>query len=571
MRVALITSQWPGVRMGGIGTYTFQAAAALAAAGHEPHVFTFTLPQGTPLPAGAVVHEIANLAASVAAGHCNAQQAAQVAGGGEAIYRLALGALLCQALLEAHVKTPFAVVEAPEYEALALPLLLAANVDLPVITHIHSGSAVGRQGNGLPTTPADVATDALECAAMLGAAGLCAPSQAVVHATTAFVPLNRTVDVMPLPFQWNTAAPFVPPPQDGPIVFVGRLEQLKGADLLAAALPKFLSHCPTAHVQIIGPDTPTAPGGGSMQKWMQQTIGPRFNEHVTFHGQQDPAFITAALQHCSFCVIPSRYESFSYIGCQAMTSGRTALLTTGIGTHELLGDAAMAFTAGSSQDLAAKLETLWDDRSLLLQLSAVAHDRAQHILAPATIAAQRLAFYERIIAERHSPLRITLNHWLKKLPIQYSAALASPLVGKACALGGITIHLPMSKDVILHHSISPGRRLLAVMERIAAGKKAASVMLYGAGRFTSRLLSEWYLWESAGHTIVGLIDDDPRFAENSYHLNLPIASRVAVEARARAGEPVPPIILSTDTLQSQFWDNTATLRNLGVSVVKLYD
>src|SRR6516162_236037 len=45
MRIAFLTHQWPGARMGGIGAAVRQTALALAQAGHDVHVFTFTLPQ----------------------------------------------------------------------------------------------------------------------------------------------------------------------------------------------------------------------------------------------------------------------------------------------------------------------------------------------------------------------------------------------------------------------------------------------------------------------------------------------------------------------------------------------
>ena len=64
MRIALLTHQFPGVRLGGIGAYTLHAARALAR-GHEPHVFTFTLPEDVrrSLPSGVIVHEVNDLAA----------------------------------------------------------------------------------------------------------------------------------------------------------------------------------------------------------------------------------------------------------------------------------------------------------------------------------------------------------------------------------------------------------------------------------------------------------------------------------------------------------------------------
>src|SRR5438876_6679564 len=87
MRIALLTHQWPGTRMGGIGTAVRQCAAALAAEGHDVHVFTPTI--GAALvalaPAGVRVHEVDDLATRVHDGKVPAQLAAAINAGGEGI------------------------------------------------------------------------------------------------------------------------------------------------------------------------------------------------------------------------------------------------------------------------------------------------------------------------------------------------------------------------------------------------------------------------------------------------------------------------------------------------------
>src|SRR5438105_6540621 len=63
MRIALLTHQWPGARMGGIGAAVRQCAAALAGAGHDVHVFTPAIgPELLALaPEAVTVHEVDDL------------------------------------------------------------------------------------------------------------------------------------------------------------------------------------------------------------------------------------------------------------------------------------------------------------------------------------------------------------------------------------------------------------------------------------------------------------------------------------------------------------------------------
>jgi hypothetical protein len=67
MRIALLSHQWPGARMGGIGSCVRQTALALAGDGHDVHVFTLTLPADVRMrvPAGITVHEAADLAQAI--------------------------------------------------------------------------------------------------------------------------------------------------------------------------------------------------------------------------------------------------------------------------------------------------------------------------------------------------------------------------------------------------------------------------------------------------------------------------------------------------------------------------
>jgi hypothetical protein len=118
---------------------------------------------------------------------------------------------------------------------------------------------------------------------------------------------------------------------------------------------------------------------------------------------------------------------------------------------------------------------------------------------------------------------------------------------------------------------TPGRRLLEIMRKLAPSQGgSAKVVLYGAGKHTSRLLSERQLWERAGHRIVGIIDDHPRYALRPVYMDLPVYSIADARDVARRGQFTSAIVLSTDTYEDQFWLQTAQLREAGVGVYRLY-
>ncbi len=578
MRIAFLTQQFPHTRMGGIGAYTVSAAAALAAADVDAHIFTFTLPDDVraklPTLAPRVrVHEVADLAQRVAAGTLAAELSAAIQIGGDVTYRLAMAALLSDAALAAHAAMPFDVIEAPEYEALGVPLALrlanmaggAAGEKWPaLVTHLHSGSAINRRGNNLPTTAGDLAVDALELAAIQLADAVCAPSEAVVRETRVGLPFERAVEVIPLAVQREGAEGYTPPPANGPIVFVGRLERLKGADVLIHAANAFLSRCAEARIVIIGPDSPTAPansGFQSMQQWMKSKLDAALHGRVEFTGELPPSEVSRYERAGSFVVVPSLFESFSLVAAGALAQGRPVIVSSGIGTTEVVGDAGMTFARGDAAALADAMEKLWGDAELLAELSKRAYARARERFDPAVVVPKRLAFYERVAAAAQGFDAATMDRRLAGIPAPFAGALVRPLVSLTEHLAGIRTGA----------TLTPGQRLLEIMERLKKANGApAQVLLYGAGRHSARVLAEKHLWESQGHRVVGFVDDAPRWNSGGAHLGLPVQTGSKILAQAIARQTLCPVVLSSDTFEDQFWEKTASLRGAGVRVLRLY-
>ena len=116
--------------------------------------------------------------------------------------------------------------------------------------------------------------------------------------------------------------------------------------------------------------------------------------------------------------------------------------------------------------------------------------------------------------------------------------------------------------------VTPGARLVRRLAlQVPALGEGVGFYLYGAGRHTARLLMEKGRWEEKGHRLLGLIDDHPRFVETPECFGLPVMSVAAAVGRLAGGDVV---VLSTDTFEDQFWQQTEPLRERGVTVYRLY-
>jgi glycosyltransferase involved in cell wall biosynthesis len=554
MKIAFLTHQFPGVRGGGIGTYVLQAARALAAAGHEPLIFTPILPGDSAkiraelATARVQLVEVPDLAACV--GTLPAPLAAAVESGGEAVYRVALGWLLCEAAREHHRRHRLDIVEAAEYESLGLPLMIRPEPGLPVVTHLHLCSAIARAGNlfaETAPTPEDDKIDAMEREAIRLADGICAPTRYIVQETERYLGIAASATVIPYPMKLAGRA--TPLPERGPVLFAGRLEPRKGSALMPGAFNEFLSRNPDATIRLVGSDTqfPGKTGRAeSVRATITQALRPELRDRVIFTGEQSPEQVRAEFARCRFSIVPSLFDNFPNSAAESLAAGRPVIAGDSTGTVEVVGDAGLTFSRGDAGAFAAAMERLWRDRDVCRQLAEKAVARTTTLFSVENTVTARVDFYRQVAekaagnqvrSSRFSVSEATLVELLRAITRGNSATTAG----------------------------TPGTRLLALMEKI--NPRGACVHLYGAGRHTSRLMAQRDVWESRGHKVVGLIDDHPRFQSSPIHLGLPVQSVQAAVATMNADAVV---VLSTDTFEDQFWEQTAALRAKGVQVHRLY-
>ena len=169
--------------------------------------------------------------------------------------------------------------------------------------------------------------------ALAAAHGVTAPSQLLLDALQP----AQTYDVVP-PMLPDIAA--ISNRAGRSIVFVGNLEPNKGIDFWIQSLNHVLKRHGEAMATIVGADTPAAPDGTSMRAYSQSLLDPAVEKKVTFAGRLPAEGVQQVLYAASMVVVPSRFESFSYVACEAILRGIPVVVTCDVGineyTHELV-------------------------------------------------------------------------------------------------------------------------------------------------------------------------------------------------------------------------------------------
>ncbi len=157
------------------------------------------------------------------------------------------------------------------------------------------------------------------------------------------------------------------------LLYVGRLETRKGADLLLAALDLALADRPGASAVLVGSDS----GDAWRSRWRNDTP-PGLRERVVFAGAVDDDTLAAHYRAADLFVAPSRYESFGLMFAEAMAWGLPVVALRAPGALDLVvdGETGLLTPPEDVPALAAALTRLLDDPALRLRLGAAARERA---------------------------------------------------------------------------------------------------------------------------------------------------------------------------------------------------
>ncbi|QPL06175.1 MULTISPECIES: glycosyltransferase family 4 protein [Actinomyces] len=182
----------------------------------------------------------------------------------------------------------------------------------------------------------------------------------------------------------------------GRIVFVGRLDRAKGADLLVEAL------------HVLDDSTASAIevhffGRGSLAESLEKRAR-QLDTHarVEFHGFVPPEHISEILSTAEFCVVPSRYDAYPLVTLEAMAAATPLIAsnTGGIPAQLGAGERGLLVDCEDAQSLAEGISYAISHRSDMNARAMAARQWVARNCSWHEIANQTVSLYRSITLDR---------------------------------------------------------------------------------------------------------------------------------------------------------------------------
>jgi glycosyltransferase involved in cell wall biosynthesis len=421
MRIALVSSEYPPFRGGGIGTYVKVVSDALVRAGHEVHVVTNRYGFGSTDPrhsqpvhrdGGLWVHRI-----DAMTDDWKPKPRGDDVGSQLCTYWspfLYFAERVAEELARIHQEHTLDVAEFPECGAEGYGVIRRRRQrlgfeDLPITVTLHSPiediyryNLYSRYEVGFQRR------SAMEEYSIRWADTLSSPSRLLASIIRERFGLDEdgppcAVLAYPMDFD-NLPALSAETRAAGreTLLFVGRLEQRKGVKSLVDAAVRVMATRPTLEVELVGTDCPAGEAPVMMTELLHSRIPDALQDRFHFVGSLPREAIFARYAAATACVFPAPWDNFPLTCVEAMASGGCVIGSDYSGMADMIEHerSGLLFRAGDVSALTAAIARVLDDPALAARLRAAAPGRIRAVCDPDAGVREHIAHYERTI-ERH--------------------------------------------------------------------------------------------------------------------------------------------------------------------------
>lgn len=175
-------------------------------------------------------------------------------------------------------------------------------------------------------------------------------------------------------------------PEDVPlVVFVGRLQRLKGPDVAVAMLGELRRVVPDAHLAVVGGASGSELGAIAPDQLLQQAEHLGVRDAVTLLPAMPQARLAALYRRADVVVVPSRSETFGLVALEAQATATPVVAADVGGLSYVVGDGGRLVDGYDAGDWARATAGLLTDDDLAAKVGAAGRAKALESSWDATV------------------------------------------------------------------------------------------------------------------------------------------------------------------------------------------
>jgi glycosyltransferase involved in cell wall biosynthesis len=187
------------------------------------------------------------------------------------------------------------------------------------------------------------------------------------------------------------------------ILYVGRFDKIKGADILLDAFALILKSRPASRLVFVGPDFGMPAMDGKyiqFDAYCALHFPPEFRRFVDFRGRLSIQEIATLRTRAMLTVVASRSENQPYAVLEAMLQGCPVVSTDAGGCPEIIasGETGLLARSEDASDFAQQILEMMERPEKAAALGFAARRHVIDNYAPAKVADSAVEMYERVIA-----------------------------------------------------------------------------------------------------------------------------------------------------------------------------
>jgi glycosyltransferase involved in cell wall biosynthesis len=293
-------------------------------------------------------------------------------------------------------------------ESLGLPNYAARHSQLPVIARLHGPWFLNGVANGVEVNDAYHYRVRAEGEAIGLAHGVSSPSRFVLRAVETQYQLKLPCSaVIPNAIEQSAQSSIWDPKIADPnhVLFVGRFDRHKGADICLRAFVKVLEKRPYTQLTIVGPDRGIIDEKSDClrhaEKWLRDEIRPtQLRSRINFRGRLSRDEVVSLRRESAVTIVPSRFDNFPTTVLESMSQGCPLVASRAGGIPEIIEHErnGLLCAAEDADELAANILYLLGNRTFAATLGRNALQDSLARYSPRVVAKQNLEFYEEVCA-----------------------------------------------------------------------------------------------------------------------------------------------------------------------------